>query len=120
VIAQGTATQLKTHLGGATLEARVSDPGDLDRAAALLAEVGQARARIDPDQQLVSIPTPRGTTLLLAAGRRFEEERLALDDLGIHRPSLDDVFLSLTGAPATPPAAASSAQPLPDESRTAQ
>jgi daunorubicin resistance ABC transporter ATP-binding subunit len=120
VIAQGTATQLKAHLGGATLEARVTDPGDLDRAAALLAEVGQARARIDPDQQLVSIPTTRGTTLLLAAGRRFEEERLALDDLGIRRPSLDDVFLSLTGAPATPPAAASSAQPLPDESRTTQ
>jgi ABC-2 type transport system ATP-binding protein len=36
--------------------------------------------------------------LLMAAGRRFEEEAIALDDLGIRRPSLDDVFLALTGA----------------------
>jgi ABC-2 type transport system ATP-binding protein len=115
VIAQGTTAQLKAKLGGAMLEARVSDPVDLDRAAALLADVGHAQPRTDTDQQLVSIPTPGGTTLLLAAGRRFEEERIALDDLGIRRPSLDDVFLSLTGAPATtnqPPAV----QPVPDDS----
>ncbi len=104
VIAHGTAAELKAQLGGAMLEARVADLADLDRAAAVLADVGQSRPRIDADQRLVSIPTPGGTTLLLAAGRRFEEERIALDDLGIRRPSLDDVFLSLTGAPATPPA----------------
>ena len=98
VIAAGTAVQLKARLGGATLEARVADPGDLGRAAALLAEVGDAHPRIDPDRQLVSIPAGQGTALLLAAGRRFEEERIALDDIGVRRPSLDDVFLSLTGA----------------------
>jgi ABC-2 type transport system ATP-binding protein len=101
VIADGTAAQLKAKLGGAMLEARASDPGDLDRAARLLADVGHAEPRVDRDRRLVSIPTPGGTTLLLAAARRFEEERIALDDLGIRRPSLDDVFLSLTGAPAT-------------------
>jgi ABC-2 type transport system ATP-binding protein len=101
VIAHGTAAQLKAKLGGDVLEARASDPGDLDRAARLLADVGHAEPRVDRDQRLVSIPTPGGTTLLLAAARRFEEERIALDDLGIRRPSLDDVFLSLTGAPAT-------------------
>ncbi len=101
VIARGTAAQLKAKLGGAMLEARVSDPGDLDRAARLLAAVGHAEPRVDRDQRLVSIPTPGGTRLLLAAARRFEEERIALDDLGIRRPSLDDVFLSLTGIPAT-------------------
>jgi ABC-2 type transport system ATP-binding protein len=97
VIARGTVEQLKAQLGGALLEARVTDSADLDRAATLLAEVGHARPRIDPDQQLVSIPAAGGTALLLAAGRRLEEERIALDDLGIRRPSLDDVFLSLTG-----------------------
>ena len=106
VIAQGTAAQLKAKLGGAMLEARVSDPADLDRAAVLLADVGHAQLRVDPDRQLVSIPTPGGTTLLLAAGRRFEEEGIALDDLGIRRPSLDDVFLSLTGHPDTEQGAA--------------
>ena len=101
VIARGTAAQLKAKLGGAMLEARVSDPHDLDRAALLLADVGHTDPHVDRDQRLVSIPTPGGTTLLLAAARRFEEERIALDDLGIRRPSLDDVFLSLTGSPAT-------------------
>ena len=115
VIADGTAAQLKAKLGGAMLEARVSDPGDLDRATMLLADVGPTEPRVDRDQRLVSIPTPVGTTLLLAAARRFEEERIALDDLGIRRPSLDDVFLSLTGAPATtdqPPAAAPASDEL--------
>jgi ABC-2 type transport system ATP-binding protein len=108
VIADGTAAQLKAKLGGAMLEARASDPRDLDRVARLLADVGHTEPRVDRDRRVVSIPTPGGTTLLLAAARRFEEERIALDDLGIRRPSLDDVFLSLTGAPATtdqPPAA---------------
>ena len=115
VIADGTAAQLKARLGGAMLEARVSDPADLDRATVLLADVGPTEPRVDRDQRLVSIPTPVGTTLLLAAARRFEEERIALDDLGIRRPSLDDVFLSLTGAPATPdhpPGAAPAADEL--------
>ena len=114
VIAHGTAAQLKAKLGGAMLEARVSDPGDLDRAAMLFADVGHVEPRVDRDRRLVSIPTPVGTTLLLAAARRFEEESIGLDDLGIRRPSLDDVFLSLTGAPATtdrPPGAHS----VPDE-----
>jgi ABC-2 type transport system ATP-binding protein len=118
VIAQGTAPQLKAQLGGAMLEARVTDPADLDRAAALLAELGSSAPRIDHDQQLVAIPTPGGTTLLLAAGRRFEEERIALDDLGIRRPSLDDVFLSLTGAAST--RAVDSSPATPDGADTIQ
>ncbi len=100
VIAQGSALQLKERLGGDLLEARVTKLSDLDRAAALLGSLGEGPARSDPDQQRVSIPTAGGTTLLIAAGRRFEEEQIPLDDLGIRRPSLDDVFLSLTGAAA--------------------
>jgi ABC-2 type transport system ATP-binding protein len=98
VIAEGTAQQLKERLGGDLLEARVTDPADLDRAAALLAELAQSTPHVDPDQQRVSVPTKGGTALLLTAGRRFEEAQIPLDDLGIRRPSLDDVFLALTGA----------------------
>jgi len=116
VIATGTAAQLKAQLGGATLEVRVADPADLDRARALLAELGSSEPRVDRDEQLLSIPTPGGTALLLAAGRRFEEERIALDDLGIRRPSLDDVFLALTGAATT--GAADSIPAPPDEAAT--
>jgi len=100
VIASGTARELKDRLGGDLLEARVSHPADLDRAATLLGELGGWDARVDADEQRVSIPTKGGTGLLLEAGRRFDEDGIALDDLGIRRPSLDDVFLALTGSAA--------------------
>jgi ABC-2 type transport system ATP-binding protein len=98
VIAQGSAAELKEAIGGDVLEVRVHDPADLARAAALLGDLGQGRPRTDPDRHVASLPTKEGVGLLMAAGRRFEEERLPLDDLGIRRPSLDDVFLSLTGS----------------------
>ncbi|MGE5134896.1 MAG: ATP-binding cassette domain-containing protein [Gemmatimonadota bacterium] len=98
-IAGGTADELKTQTGGATLEARVADPRDIGRAAALLASVARAQPRSDPGTRLVSVPAGEGTGLLLDAGRRLREAGIALDDLGIRRPTLDEVFLSLTGAP---------------------
>ncbi len=97
VIADGTAQQLKDRMGGDTLEARLHDPTDLQRAATILAEMSGRRPYDDPDSRRLSIPTKGGTALLIAVGRRFEEEHIALDDLGIRRPSLDDVFLALTG-----------------------
>jgi ABC-2 type transport system ATP-binding protein len=97
VIAEGTAEQLKDLLGGDRLEARVSDPADLDRAAGLLGELAGSPPHVDTEQRRVSVPTAGGTTFLLRAGLRFQEGQIQLDDLGIRRPSLDDVFLSLTG-----------------------
>jgi len=102
VIAQGTARELKEQLGGDMIEARVSDPSDLNRAAQVLAELSGAVPRIDFDEHVVRIPTHQGTATLLDAGRRLVEAQIELDDLGIRRPSLDDVFLALTG-PTGPP-----------------
>jgi ABC-2 type transport system ATP-binding protein len=99
VIADGTAEQLKDRLGGDRLEARVSETADLDRAAALLGELAGASPHLEIEQQRVSVPTFGGTTFLLRAGARLQEEQIRLEDLGIRRPSLDDVFLALTGAP---------------------
>ena len=56
-----------------------------------------SRVRYEPDQQRVSVPARDGTTVLIAAGQRLAGAGIALDDLGIRRPSLDDVFLALTG-----------------------
>ena len=97
VVAQGTAGELKDQLGGDVLEARVSSARDLDRTAALIAELGQSPPRIDPDQRSVSMPTKGATRVLIAAGERLQAEGIALEDLGIRHPSLDEVFLSLTG-----------------------
>jgi ABC-2 type transport system ATP-binding protein len=99
VIAAGTAEQLKEQLGGDVLEVRVSSADDLERAAVLIGELDRSTPHVDTDQRRVSIPTTGGTRLLIAAGRRLEEAGIALDDLGVRRPSLDDVFLTLTGAP---------------------
>ena len=97
VVAQGTAGELKEQLGGDVLEARVSSASELARAAALIAELGQGTPRIEPDQRRVSVPTKGATEVLIAAGERLQQAGIALDDLGIRHPSLDDVFLSLTG-----------------------
>ncbi|HUB70792.1 MAG TPA: ATP-binding cassette domain-containing protein [Acidimicrobiales bacterium] len=102
VIAQGTPDQLKAQTGGATLEAKVADAADLGRAVAVLAAAGKGDPRSDPDQHRVSIPAGEGTALLLEVGRRFQEEGIVLDDLGIRRPTLDEVFLALTGGAVEP------------------
>jgi len=97
IIASGTAAELKKQVGGDLLEVRVRNASDLERTRALLSEVTGADARVDTAEQRVNAPTAGGTTLLIDAGRRLEDEGIELDDLGIHRPSLDDVFLALTG-----------------------
>ncbi len=101
VVAQGTAGELKDHLGGDVLEARVASLDQLDRAATLIAELGRGSPRVDRERRRVSVPTKGATTFLIAAGQRLQEEGVVLDDLGIRHPSLDDVFLSLTGKTAT-------------------
>jgi|SRR5579884_592146 len=98
VIADGTSEQLKRRLGGDRLEARVARAADLERAADLLGDLAGTAPHVDAQLQSVSVPTAGGTPFLLEAGLRFQQEAIRLDDLGIRRPSLDDVFLSLTGA----------------------
>jgi ABC-2 type transport system ATP-binding protein len=98
VIATGTADELKRRFGASVLEVRVAARSDLDRAAAVVAERTGAKAHVDLNTQTVTVPIHGGTGLLLEAGRRLGEEGIVLDDLGIRRPSLDDVFLLLTGA----------------------
>ncbi len=97
VVAQGTAAELKDQLGGDVLEARVSSASDLDRAAALIADLGQGVPHVDIEERRVSMPTKGATQVLIAAGECLQQGGIALEDLGIRHPSLDDVFLSLTG-----------------------
>jgi ABC-2 type transport system ATP-binding protein len=99
VAAEGTADQLKDHMGGNVLEVRVTRGADLEKAAALVAAVGSAAPRLDPDQRKISMPVRGGPRELIAAGRALDDSGIALDDLGIRRPSLDDVFLTITGHP---------------------
>ena len=97
VAAEGTSEQLKDRLGGNVLEVRVSKRADLERAVSLIADLGSAVPRTDPALNQVLLPIKNGTNVLIAAGRLLEDHGIALDDLGIRRPSLDDVFLAITG-----------------------
>jgi ABC-2 type transport system ATP-binding protein len=90
------------------LEVRVTKRDDLERAASLVAGLGSAAPRLDPELNKVSMPVRRGPRELIAAGRALDDSGIALDDLGIRRPSLDDVFLALTGHPTEPDARAAS------------
>lgn len=98
VIANGTPDQLKEQVGGTTLEVRVARPDDVDRAFTVISDVARTPATLDRDQRIVSVPTGDGTKLLLEAGSRLQHEGIAVDDLGIRHPTLDEVFLELTGA----------------------
>ncbi len=111
VVAQGTADELKNQLGGNVLEVRVADRSDLDRALPLLADLGSAPPRLDPDVNQVSLPLKGGVEVLIAAGRAMEDAGIELEDLRIRRPSLDEVFLALTGHAAEPDGDRRASQP---------
>lgn len=97
VVAAGTADELKDRMGGNVLEIRVTHQADLEKAASLVAGLGTAAPRLDSEQNKLSMPVQGGPGELIAAGRALDDAGMALEDLGIRRPSLDDVFLALTG-----------------------
>ncbi|MFI6348451.1 ATP-binding cassette domain-containing protein [Streptomyces sp. NPDC050560] len=91
-IATGTPAQLKEQVGGVFCEIAPADPADADRLLTALAALG-ARRRDDT----VVLPAPEGPATLAEAVRRTEGEGIPLDDIALRRPSLDEVFLALTG-----------------------
>jgi ABC-2 type transport system ATP-binding protein len=97
VIAAGTSDHLKDQLGGDMVAARVADPNRFDAAISIMSGLDDGEPQVDRPQRRISIPTRGGAKTLMAAARLFDEAGIALDDLALHRPSLDDVFLALTG-----------------------
>jgi daunorubicin resistance ABC transporter ATP-binding subunit len=100
VIASGTPDELKQRIGGDVLEVRAARAADVNRLVNLLGDLGRPTA--DVRSQSVTLPTTERVQTLLAAARRIEDSGIPVLDVGIRRPSLDDVFLTLTG-PAQPP-----------------
>ncbi|HEU4898184.1 MAG TPA: ATP-binding cassette domain-containing protein, partial [Actinomycetota bacterium] len=98
VIASGTADELKARVGGQVLEVRPADPADLGRAGAALAELTGAGCPVDADARVAAVPLTDPAWLAVAV-RRLDEAGIAVADLALRRPSLDEVFLSLTGQP---------------------
>jgi ABC-2 type transport system ATP-binding protein len=98
VIAEGTAEELKLRIGGEVLSLRVADRNDISAAAGVVLGLGPGGGNADNNTGEITLPVGNdGTQILTEAVRRLDAERIRLADIGLHRPSLDDVFLSLTG-----------------------
>ena len=112
VIAEGTSDELKTKVGGEVLQIRVVDRSRTPEAAGLVLGLGPGGGKADNSTGEITLPVGADApTLLAEAVRRLDGAAIVLADIGIHRPTLDDVFLSLTGH------AAETAQPTPVEGR---
>lgn len=109
VIAEGTADELKSRSGGDVLELTVADRSQTAAAAQALAPLGGDDARSDEYSGEIKIPTDKGAAVLVEVVRRLDDADIAIADLALRRPTLDEVFLSLTG---------SSTDDLPEETPT--
>jgi ABC-2 type transport system ATP-binding protein len=93
VIAEGTSDELKDRVGGERLEVRLEDPADGERAIAALAEMADERPELEDG--VVRFFVRQRSGVIAEAVRRLEG--VGIDDIALRRPTLDDVFLALTG-----------------------
>jgi len=105
IIAQGTSDELKRQVGGERLDVTVADGSRLAEARDLLEPLGIGRATLDGQRRALMIPVTGGAAVLTEALRRLDAVQLDLDDVGLRRPTLDDVFLILTGHDTVEPGA---------------
>jgi ABC-2 type transport system ATP-binding protein len=112
VIGEGTSDELKSRVGGEVLAIRVSDRSKAGAAAGLVLGLGPGGGSVDNNTGEINVPVGNdGTAILTEAVRRLDSESITLADIGLRRPTLDDVFLSLTGHAAE----TAEEEPVPDE-----
>jgi oleandomycin transport system ATP-binding protein len=96
VIATGTPDELKAKTGGRVLEASPADPKQAAATAALLTQLTRAETTIDTERTVVTVPVP-DATLLPRIVRELDDRGIELAEFSLRKPSLDEVFLTLTG-----------------------
>ncbi|MDQ6650561.1 MAG: ATP-binding cassette domain-containing protein [Actinomycetota bacterium] len=96
-IAGGSPDELKRHVGGERIELVLLDPADAERARSVLAGVAVSDVSIGEDGRSLTAPVSGGAGDLSAALLGLQERSIAVSDIGLRRPTLDDVFLTLTG-----------------------
>jgi ABC-2 type transport system ATP-binding protein len=95
VIAEGTPDELKDRVGGERLEVHLADSTAVDAALRALAPMSDEPPSVEEDTVRLTVRQRTGT--IVEPVRRLDEVGVGVDDLGLRRPTLDDVFLSLTG-----------------------
>jgi ABC-2 type transport system ATP-binding protein len=97
VIAEGTSDQLKDQVGGERLELSVATSAELGTARSALGDLAVGPMESDDRQHHLTVPVAGGSAVLMEAIRRLDAETVKVLDVGLRRPTLDDVFLALTG-----------------------
>ncbi|WP_336049841.1 ATP-binding cassette domain-containing protein [Streptomyces sp. CA2R101] len=97
VIARGTSDQLKARTGGERVEVVVHAPEHLTVADEVLRGFGKGEGTVEPHTRKLTIPVTGGAKLLAEVIRELDVRGVEIDDIGLRRPTLDDVFISLTG-----------------------
>jgi ABC-2 type transport system ATP-binding protein len=96
-IAHGTPAELKQRTGRNVVEVHVRDRGDLAEVAQALAQVGDGQAQVDASTRRVTVVVAGGTNQLHRALAPLEQRAIALEEVALRRPRLDEAFLALTG-----------------------
>ncbi|MGW2471992.1 ATP-binding cassette domain-containing protein [Streptomyces sp. NPDC001665] len=97
VIARGTSDQLKARIGGERVEVVVHDPEQIEPARTVLTRLGKGETAVLPNMRKLTVPVDGGAKLLAEVIRDLDAQGVEIDDIGLRRPTLDDVFISLTG-----------------------
>ena len=97
IIARGTADELKSQVGGERIEVVVRDRSAIPQAVELLGRDCEGDVTVDDHTRRLTVPAHGGVQTLIQVVRDLDEASIAIDDIGLRRPTLDDVFLSLTG-----------------------
>jgi ABC-2 type transport system ATP-binding protein len=106
VVASGALSKLKASIGQDVIEVAVTEPGMLSAVAQILERVTSNSARLEPGGRHASVPAPGGPAELASVIGCLEEAAIAVDEIGLRRPTLDEVFLTLTDEAVISPAAA--------------
>ena len=98
IIRQGSFQELKECCGGETLvKLRLNDRKQTTMASELIKEISLEKQNINQEMGEISLPASEGTSVLAEIVRRFEDSNISIKELGLTQPTLDDVFLSITG-----------------------
>ncbi|GIH90361.1 ATP-binding cassette domain-containing protein [Planobispora siamensis] len=97
VIAEGSPERLKSTIGGDQLDVVVADGGELAAAVAIVARVCGAEPDVGHDARRVSAPVRHRVTTLTEAVRALDDAGVTVEDIALRRPTLDEVFMRLTG-----------------------
>ncbi|MDQ0844718.1 ATP-binding cassette domain-containing protein [Streptomyces sp. V1I6] len=97
VIARGTSDQLKARTGGERVEVVVHEPEQIGPAREVLVGYGKGEVAVAEHTRKLTVPVTGGAKLLAEVIRDLDARGVEIDDIGLRRPTLDDVFISLTG-----------------------